>query len=262
MNTPTMHFYEVGGCIRDEMLGLTTKDIDFSVEVSGLGSGTKGQTAVDRAFRYMADQLGERGFTIWQERPEFGTVRAKFPQDHPLRKIDADFVLCRQEGPYLDGRHPSFINVGTLYHDLARRDFTVNAMAREVYEDGTRGPIIDHFDGVWDLKIGRLKFVGDPMDRLRQDALRVLRAVRFKITKGLEWETDTRAALVDLDVAAMVASLPEDRRREELDKCFKWDTLATLDILCHDLPVETLQAIFSGSLRLMPTQSSTGKVNA
>lgn len=252
---PSMALYEVGGCIRDEILGIASKDIDFSVEVAGLGSGKNGPEAVQRAYQYMADTLKERGYEVFVEHPDKATLRAKFPKGHPLRTISsADFVLCRQEGPYLDGRHPSYVKVGTLYDDLARRDFSVNAMARSISDDGERGEIFDPFGGQSDCGIKRLRFVGEPMDRLREDGLRALRAIRFKITKGFEWDVETRAAVISPEVADLLAGVSEDRRREELERCFHHDTIGTLDVLCHDLPYETLQAIFAGKLRLSATQ--------
>lgn len=262
---PSMALYEVGGCIRDELLGLDTKDIDFCCEVVGLGSGVHGEEAVLRAYRYMADSLLEQGFRPFVDNPEHVTLRARFPKGHPMEHLTADFVLCRQEGPYLDGRRPSYVKVGTLRDDLARRDFTVNAMARPISPDGTRGDIVDFFDGKWDLEVRRLRFVGDPMDRLREDGLRILRAIRFKITKGFEFDQSIRDVLQDPEVWRLLGGVSEDRRREELERCLHFDTLGTLDLICHDLAPELLAEMFAGSLRLSATQKrdmvhSAGKV--
>lgn len=253
---PSLALYEVGGCIRDEILGLKTKDIDFCVEVEGFGTynGFSDQGGLTAAFKYMIDTLTERGYTVFHEEPEKATIRAKFPKGHPLSKLSADFVLCREEGPYLDGRTPSWVRLGTLATDLARRDFTVNAMCRAISDDGRRGEVIDQHDGLWDLSIKRLRFVGDPMDRLRQDGLRVLRAIRFRITKGFVFDQSVRDTLADPIVAKMLSGVSVDRRREELERCFHYDTLGTLDVIDHEISVELRDAMFEGSLRLSATQ--------
>ncbi len=242
-----IRMFEVGGCVRDELLGIRSKDIDFSVEVIGANN-------LDEAYWFMHQRLVDDGFKIFVENPEHVTIRAHFPYGHTLEKLTADFVLCRKEGQYYDGRRPSSVAVGTLADDLRRRDFTVNALARQLLPDGTKGPIIDQHDGVWDLEIRRLKFVGDPMERLREDGLRALRAIRFKITKGFEWAQETRIAMLDPEVASLLSGVSEDRRREELERCLHFDTLGTLNLIMHELPVEFQEAIFSGSLRLSATQ--------
>ena len=125
-----IHFFEVGGCVRDSLLGRNTKDIDFTVVAPSFGA--------------MRQHLLNEGFTIHVENPEFQTIRCGVPEGHVLRKRtkDADFVWARHEGPYSDGRHPDWVEPGTLLDDLERRDFTVNAIAR-----GVDGHIIDPFDG-------------------------------------------------------------------------------------------------------------------
>src|SRR5258708_6300213 len=107
--------------------------------------------------------LYERGFHIFEERPEHVTLRARFPKSTG-RHDGCDFVLCRKDGPSSDGRHPDFVEVGVLADDLARRDFSVNALAREInlatFEP--TGNIVDLFEGRSDLALKRLRFVGEP----------------------------------------------------------------------------------------------------
>lgn len=235
--------YEIGGCVRDELLGVQSKDIDFAAEITGTDDK-------DEAFAFLGAWMENHNFTIWQERPEYGCIRGKFPRGSIRAGLDADFVICRKDGPYSDGRHPDYVDLGTLHDDLARRDFSVNAMARPLGDVKT---IIDPFDGKWDLQNGLLRFVGDPMQRLREDGLRALRAIRFMITKGFVMVAETRAALADPETATLLAGCHANRKREELERCFKHDSLATVRYLVDDLPPETLDAIMDGGLRLMPT---------
>lgn len=234
--------YEVGGCVRDELLGKRVKDIDFACEITGTEDK-------DEAFAFLGAWMEANDFTIWQERPQYGCIRGKFPLDSDRAGLDADFVVCRKDGPYTDGRHPDYVNMGTLYDDLARRDFTVNAMARPLGDNKT---VIDHFDGKWDLENRLLRFVGDPMTRLREDGLRALRAIRFMITKDFLLVQETREALRDPETASLLGGCHANRKREELTKCFRHDTLATMRFL-NDLPEETLDAIFEGGVWLLPT---------
>lgn len=233
--TPQLTFFEVGGCVRDEMLGLPVKDVDFSVEAE--------------SFDAMRDGLNAMGFRIFQERPEFLTIRAGVPKDSPLRDRtkDADFVMCRADGPTADGRRPEFVTPGTIFDDLARRDFTVNAMART--EDGT---LVDPFDGQADLTNGVLRFVGDPMTRVMEDGLRVLRGFRFMVTKGFAAEAATWRTLVSPEAAEMLRCVSVERVREELSKMFEADTLESMGLLTA-LPEATTDAMFRDGLKLAPT---------
>jgi tRNA nucleotidyltransferase (CCA-adding enzyme) len=227
--------YEVGGCVRDELLGLKTKDIDFAVEAPSFDS--------------MESYLRAQGFTIYLVTPEHFTIRGKFPKDHATYpRVDADFVLCRKDGTYSDARRPDYVEPGTLMDDLARRDFTVNAMARD-----EQGSILDPFDGRTDLLDGRLRCVGNAEDRMREDALRALRAIRFAVTKGFVWDLDLNLTMVSDWLPPLLASVSVERRREELLRCFQHDTRATLDMLCHKVPTAFLHAVFADGLWLMPT---------
>ena len=109
------------------------------------------------------------------EQPEYLTIRAKVPGIGP-----ADFVLCRKDGSYRDGRHPESVAVGTLHDDLARRDFTMNAIAKD--EDGK---IIDPFGGIGAIEIGIIECVGQARMRMEEAQLRLLRAIRFAVTKQM-----------------------------------------------------------------------------
>ena len=235
--------FEVGGFVRDQLLGVESHDIDFSVEAP--------------SFDAMREMLVEMGFDIFVETPATFTIRARFPKDHThFGRMAADFVLCRKDGRSTNGRDAGVVSVGTLADDLARRDFTVNAMAKDPFT----GEIIDLHGGKEDLATMTLRFVGDPAERLEEDALRALRAVRFAITKGFTLHPDTRAALQDpLVIKRLVDKdiVSTERVREELHKCFAVDTIGTVRLLDS---LGLFDVLFSrAGLRLEPTMRSATK---
>jgi tRNA nucleotidyltransferase (CCA-adding enzyme) len=237
-------FFEVGGCVRDSLLGIPSKDIDFSVVAP------KGVFATaDSAFLAMEAQLSEQGFQIFESRREFLTIRARVPKGHALeaRTTVADFVLARKDGPYSDGRHPDWVKPGTLHDDLARRDFSSGAIAKAI-----DGSLIDPFGGVLDIRNKILRFVGNPADRIREDGLRVLRGFRFQITKGFIPDDETYAVLRSDLAVEMLACVSRERVREELNKMFMFSTLDSLHLL-GTLPDTMAKVIFSGGLRLDAT---------
>ena len=124
-----------------------------------------------------------------------------------------EVTTFRGEGPYVDGRRPTSVTfLGDIDGDLARRDFTINAMAW----DPIAGTLRDPFSGVADLRRHVLKAVGDPLARFREDGLRPLRAVRFACTLRLALDLPTRRAIPQaLDVFGKVA---HERVRDELVK--------------------------------------------
>lgn len=211
-------------------MGVRSKDIDYVVEAP--------------SYEAMVAWIQERG-SIFLEQPEYFTVRA-----HITGKQPADFVLARKEGKYTDGRRPDHVEAGTLLDDLSRRDFTVNAIA---YNEET-DEYIDPFDGRGDLQRNVLRCVGTARDRFSEDALRLLRALRFKITKGFELDTAVWECLHSSILADLLRdNVSTERKREELQRCFAHSTLDTLDALRHFPLVE--QACFGdGRIRLLPTQ--------
>lgn len=238
------HFAEVGGAVRDLLLGLESKDVDFvAFPADEITFGS-----AEAAFAFLVLHLKEQGFRIFLETPQFFTVRALVPDDHPLsqRTRVADFVLARKDGPSTDGRRPDFVLPGTLMDDLQRRDFTVNAMA--VLD----GELIDPFKGHKDISNNVLRFVGDPFERITEDGLRVMRALRFHVTKGFDIDDETWEAVNSDFAASMLMKVSVDRIREELEKMFLSDTLFSLRVLSA-VKVSLKEAIFRDGLRLMPT---------
>lgn len=211
MNKHGIRLFEVGGCVRDELLGVTSKDVDFAVEA--------------QSFESMRRHIERVGLKIFLSKPEFLTIRAGVPKGHPLRERckDADFVLCRKDGPSTDGRRPDSVEAGTILDDLARRDFTVNAIARCV----ETGDLLDPHGGVEDLKARTLRFVGNAEERIDEDGLRILRGLRFSLTKGLRI---ANPGVFD-SKADMLESVSTERVREELNKMLAFNTLQTLLML-------------------------------
>ena len=205
-NHKMIKMYKVGGCVRDKLLGIPSKDIDYAVEAP--------------SFLDMYEHIEKIG-KIYLSSLEYYTIRAK------VNSEDADFVLCRKEGPYSDGRHPDWVELGTLYDDLSRRDFTINAMAED-----ENGNIIDPHWGQDDLKRRILRCVGNTKDRLNEDPLRLLRALRFNITKGFRFHKDIWQAMSDQDIIwKLVETVSHERIREEMRKCFAHNTYHTLQML-------------------------------
>ena len=174
--------YAVGGCVRDSLLGLTPHDWD-------LCTSALPRQVLDR---FGKEQCIPTGL-------QHGTVTVKYGG-----KL-YETTTFRTEGSYSDGRHPDSVAfVPDVKEDLARRDFTINAMAYS-HETG----IVDAFGGVEDLEKRVIRCVGEPMERFEEDALRILRAVRFGAQLGFSMEEKTKEA-------GMNAHLTKPVNREEI----------------------------------------------
>ena len=181
--------YAVGGCVRDDCLGLIPHDYDLCT------SARPEQTETVFA-----------GYPLVLAGKKHGTVGV----------VMADGVIeittFRREGEYRDNRHPEWVDfVPDVEQDLARRDFTVNAMAWSP----KRG-YADPFGGREDLQRKILRAVGDPRQRFQEDSLRILRGVRFAVKYGLQVEPETEAAM--LECAPLMDNLARERVFEELCK--------------------------------------------
>lgn len=187
--------YLVGGCVRDLVLKREPKDWDIATNAK--------PEEIQNLFE---DSVYEN---------DFGTVGVKTESEDPKLKI-VEVTTYRIEGKYTDKRHPDEVKFAkTIEEDLSRRDFTVNALALNMDEKAD-GEIIDPFDGKDDLKKGIIRTVGKPEDRFSEDALRLMRAVRFAIELNFEIELNTRRAIEkyshDLEAIA------KERVRDELEK--------------------------------------------
>ena len=156
----------VGGCVRDSLLGREPGDWDITTSAH--------PEQVKAVFRRTIDT----GIA-------HGTVTVM------IDKTGYEVTTYRIDGEYEDGRHPKEVEfTPDLIQDLKRRDFTINAMA---YSPETG--IVDAFGGMEDLKAGIIRCVGNPIDRFTEDALRILRAVRFSAQLGFEIEAETYEAI-------------------------------------------------------------------
>ena len=239
-------FFEVGGKIRDEILGLQSKDVDYVAVPSD--TLLEKYKSAHEMFVVLETFLLNEKFEIFLSTPDCFTIRAKFPKDHKYQGV-ADFVMARKEIGYVEGTRTPIVVPGTLKDDLERRDFTVNAMAK-----GEDGKIIDLFDGMNDLKRMVLITPLPPEQTFNDDPLRVLRAVRFAITKGFSLKF-LDYYINNYDYENKMGVVSSERIREELFKCFKHDTMGTLDML-NDYP--TLKRyIFENKLMwLKPTMEN------
>lgn len=169
LNTLEQHGYEayvVGGCVRDSILGRCPDDWDITTSAS--------PEQVKALFRRTVDT----GL-------QHGTVTVL------IEKEGFEVTTYRVDGAYEDGRHPKEVRfTSSLKEDLKRRDFTINAMA--YHPD--RG-LVDLFGGMNDMEKKVIRCVGDPMERFQEDALRILRAVRFSAQLGFTIEKNTKAGI-------------------------------------------------------------------
>ena len=181
--------YLVGGCVRDHFLGLKPHDFDICTDAL--------PEQIEGVFE---------GFPLVLAGKKHGTVGVVTASGV------VEITTFRTEGPYRDSRHPDWVKfVGDVRDDLARRDFTVNAMAWSP----SRG-LADPFGGREDLKKSILRAVGKPGDRFAEDALRILRGVRFSVRFSLTPEEETRVAMENL--SPLMENLARERVFDELCK--------------------------------------------
>lgn len=179
--------YAVGGCVRDAVIGREPNDWDITTSATPQEVKKIFHKTIDTGIKH-------------------GTVTVM------IERTGYEVTTYRIDGEYEDGRRPKSVAfTRNLVEDLKRRDFTINAMA---YND--RAGIVDEFDGVGDLRRGLIKCVGNPEDRFNEDALRILRAVRFAAALDFEIEENTKAAIIEL--AANLEKISKERIQAELEK--------------------------------------------
>ena len=232
--------YKVGGCVRDKILEIDSKDIDFTFVCED-------SQTVEGGWIEMTSWMRANDFEIFLETPSCFTVRAKFPKDHQYAGMVADFVMARKEVGYIPGTRQPILELGTLADDLFRRDFTLNALAED-----ENGKIIDLFNGLHDLKRGYLRTPLDCKITFDDDPLRILRAIRFCITKGFYMGAYMDGVIQDYDYETKMKVVSIERIREELLKCFKHDTINTLRML-HEYPSLRNYIFANNILWLKPT---------
>ena len=179
--------YAVGGCVRDSILGRTPGDWDITTSALPMQVKALFRRTVDTGIQHgtVTVMLGKNGYEV---------------------------TTYRIDGKYEDSRHPKSVEfTSNLVADLKRRDFTINAMA---YND--EHGIVDAFDGMGDLKRRIIRCVGKAHDRFDEDALRILRAVRFSAQLGFDIEDDTARAAREL--APTLVKISRERIHTELNK--------------------------------------------
>ena len=190
LNTLGEHGYEayaVGGCVRDSLLGRTPQDWDITTSAR--------PEQVKALFRHTIDTGIQHGtVTVMLEHEGF------------------EVTTYRIDGEYEDARHPKEVAfTANLLEDLKRRDFTINAMAYN-NEEG----LVDLFDGIRDLQRKVIRCVGNPTERFSEDALRILRALRFSAQLGFKLDPATLDAIIAL--APTLEKISAERIRVELNK--------------------------------------------
>jgi poly(A) polymerase len=186
------HAYLVGGAVRDLLLGVLPKDFDVATDATPeqIKSHFRRAIIIGRRFRLVHVMFGA-------ETIEVSTFRAL---DNPERQTDAH------------GRVLADNVFGSQYEDAARRDFTINAL----YYDPTTETVLDWHDGVKDIRRRRVRMIGDPAARYREDPVRMLRAVRFAAKLGFEIDAATRAPIAQL--APLIENVPAARLFDEMLK--------------------------------------------
>ena len=183
----------VGGCVRDIYLGSLPHDWDVATDAR--------PEAVRRLFPRTHD-VGARFGTV-------GVIPPEAARDEAVGSVEV--TTFRKDLGYQDGRRPTQVSFGaSIEEDLARRDFTMNAVAW----NPAAGAVVDPYHGLSDIEAGLIRAVGDPTVRFREDALRMLRAVRFSSQLGFTIDPDTWTAIER--EAHRVQQLSSERMRDEL----------------------------------------------
>jgi tRNA nucleotidyltransferase/poly(A) polymerase len=237
--------FKVGGCVRDSFLGLDSKDIDFTFVLDNL------EQTVEEGFLQMEQWMKDKGFEIFLSTPDMFTIRGKFPKDHINAGLVADFVMARKEIGYVEGTRKPILVLGTLEDDLIRRDFTLNAMA--ISEDET---LIDLFNGRKDLESKILNTPLPASQTMMDDPLRILRALRFTITKDFTMSQDIWEAMKQPAILQKLEqTVSGERIREEIMKMMKHDTPRSFRLLMDvdEIIPGFLNLIFKNGMWMKPT---------
>ncbi|MBC7387222.1 MAG: CCA tRNA nucleotidyltransferase [Cryobacterium sp.] len=202
--------YLVGGAVRDFLLGLPIKDYDLATDATP-----------DEVLSLFPSALGVG--------KAFGVM--KIPQENGTMLEIATF---REDAEYTDYRHPKSVRFAGPEEDARRRDFTVNGL---FYDPKTRR-ILDAVDGFADLQAKKLRAIGDANARLKEDALRVLRAVRFSVRFGFTIEESTRVAL--REHARFTRKVSAERVRDEITLMLKGPQPGEAVVLLRELGIASL----------------------
>ena len=212
--------YAVGGCVRDALLGREPKDWDITTSAAPMQVKELFRRTIDTGIQH-------------------GTVTVM------LDKEGFEVTTYRIDGKYEDGRHPKEVQfTSSLVEDLKRRDFTINAMAYSP-EEG----IVDAFDGMGDLERKVIRCVGEARERFSEDALRILRAVRFSAQLDFDIEEETKTAITEK--APTLEKISAERIRVEIDKLI---CSSHPDRLCLAKELGITKVVFSEFDRMLDTE--------
>ncbi len=210
--------YFAGGCVRDELLGLEPTDYDVATD------------ATPEQIRGLFDRTSEVGAA-------FGVMLVR--ENHQTIEV----ATFREEGVYSDRRRPDEVKFSTADHDAKRRDYTVNALfldpvaADEAVGASTiHGHVIDLVGGLDDLRDKRIRAVGDPNDRLAEDHLRALRAVRLAARLGFEIEENTARAI--REHASELVGVSRERIGEEVRRMMAHESRARAVLMMQSLGLD------------------------
>lgn len=218
LNEKGYEAYVVGGCVRDMILGRTPGDWDITTSAKPEETKACFSHTYDTGIKH-------------------GTITVLMGND------SYEITTYRIEGEYTDCRHPDeVIFTRDIHEDLLRRDFTMNAIAYHPKEG-----FIDPFGGVEDIKRQLIKGVGVPEERFREDALRMLRAVRFAAQLGFEIEDNTWQALKKN--SALIEKISAERIREELQKLIMSDRPEKISFLAESGLMENISAALAEILK-------------
>jgi len=207
--------YVVGGCVRDLLRNIEPEDWDVATNAKP----KEIQKIFPKSF------YSNKFFTVTvqteSENPKLKELKEDKSSFRPFAKTrEIEVTTYRSEAKYTDKRHPDEIKFAkTIEEDLSRRDFTVNALALEIRDRGGTGEgqsLIDPFEGQKDLKNKIIRAVGNPEERFSEDALRMIRAVRFATTLGFKIEKKTAEAI--LKNAHWLKMISKERIRDEFLK--------------------------------------------
>ncbi|MDR5694365.1 MAG: CCA tRNA nucleotidyltransferase [Armatimonadota bacterium] len=177
--------YFVGGCVRDQLLGRPPHDVDIVTSASP-----------EEVLRLFPESV-----TVGAK---FGVVRVR------IDSREFEVATFREEGPYSDGRHPSYVRFADAHSDVRRRDFTINGLLYDPLE----GRVLDLVGGLEDLRSRLIRTIGDPRERFGEDKLRMLRAVRLAVE--LDFQIAPEVAEAIQAMADQITVVSAERIREEL----------------------------------------------
>lgn len=193
LNAAGFEAYLVGGCLRDLLIEREPKDWDIATDAKP-----------EEIQKLFTDSIYENAF---------GTVGVKTESEDPTLKV-VEATTFRKEGKYTDKRHPDVVAFAkTIEEDLARRDFTINAIALKF---PISKQLVDPFGGLNDLKKKLIRAVGKPEERFQEDALRLMRAVRF--AAQLDFDVEQKTADAIKKHAGLIEFIAKERIRDELAK--------------------------------------------